>query len=166
MSALTTTQVGAFDAFLGLLEARAALQNPAPSVFDTQVVQYEPGDYIGLWGFEDHEFEVAALGTLSQYERFAITGVVTHWQGDVNPKAVRDATFALYDNVVMAVVIANAGLPGGNQVLGPAAPASLEWIIPLHARYTASPGDVAGGQSGFQGTLDFAFGIHARITVA
>ena len=164
MANLTTTQPGAFDAFLALLTTAGNAQNPKVTIFDSEVLSYEPGSYVELLGFANHEYQVAALGSFAQYEEYEICGTATYLQGNTDAKAVRDATFTLFQNVVMATVVANRGA-NGTQVLGSSAPAALEWIIPRYAKYTASPGNFGGGQSGFQGSIDFAFGIHARITV-
>lgn len=165
MSNLTSTQQGAFDAFLSLLTTAGNAQNPKVTVIDSEVVQYEPAAYVSLWGFDNHEYDVAALGSFAQYEQYEIIGTATYLQGDVDPKAVRDATFTLFQNVVMATVVANRGA-NGTQVLGSTAPIGLEWIIPKYARYTASPASFGGGAGGMQGSIDFAFLLHARITVA
>lgn len=165
MSNLTSSQPAAFDAFLALLTTAGAAANPVVTVLDSEVVQYEPAAYLVLTGFERHRFDDAALGSFAFYEDYEICGYITYLQGNVDPKAVRDTTFALYQSVVMTTVVTNRGQPSGNPVLGPSAPTSLEWIIPTRAEYTSGPANFSGGAAGFFGQIDFAYHVKARLTV-
>ena len=170
MSNLTTTQPAAFDALLALLQTAGAAQSPPVAVLDSQVTQYEPGPYVILEAVEQDGFDPAALGSFAFYEEYELCGITTVLQGMGDPatttKAVRDATFATHQAVVQSTVVANSGsvATGGGPVLGSQAPSQLEWIVPSFARYSSSPGEFGGGQGGFQGTIEWRYRVHARIT--
>lgn len=167
MSNLTSTQPGAFDAFLSLLTSAGAAQNPAVPVFDSEILTYEPGSYILLKGFDGHHrFFNPDLGSFAFYEEYTLCGCATYLQGNIDPKTVRDTTFSLYQNVVMTTVIQNSGRIGSNPVLGSSAPAALEWIIPSSANYWQAPGNFGGEEQGIMGAIDFEFTVQARITTA
>jgi hypothetical protein len=167
LSNLTSTQPAAFDALLSLLTAAGATQSPVIPVFDTELVQYEPTAYVLLKGYDAHNFfRSAALGSFAFEETFSLQGCVTYFQGNIDPKTVRDKTWSIFQNVVMTTVVTNRGAPAGNPVLGVSAPTELEWVIPEYARYTSSPGSMNGVEEGFQGSIDFSFQVFARITTA
>lgn len=166
MSNLTSTQPGAFDAFLSLLQTAGAAATPKVTVLDSEVVQYEPAAYCVLTGFDHHRFDDAALGSFAFYEYFDLVGFITYMQGDVDPKTVRDTTFSLYQSVVQTTVVTNRGQPFGNPVLGSNAPPQLEVIVPTYARYSSGPANFSGGAAGFFGQIDFAYSLRSRITAA
>jgi len=168
---LTTTQPAAFDALLALLQTAGAAQSPPVAVMDTEITQYQPGSYVIVEALEEQNFDPAALGSFAFYEEYEICGRTTVFQGVGDPatatKAVRDQTFAVHQAVVHATVIANSGAisTGGGQVLGSQAPTELEWIVPTYARYSSTPGAFGEGQAGLQGTIDWRYMLHARLTV-
>lgn len=171
MSNLTSTVPGAYDAWYNLLKNAGAAQSPAVTVMAQELVQYEPGSYVclgdtpsGLKAVQNHRFELAALGSYAMYETYQFCGYATVVQGDVDPETVLSKTWTLYQNVVMSTVVANRGANGA-QVLGSAAPVSLEWIVPEDANYTGYPGNFGGGSAGFQGIVEFCYSLKARITV-
>lgn len=167
MANLTSTQQEAFDTLLSLLQTAGAAQNPAVEVFDSELVQYEPATYVMLTGLENHHFDWAALGQFPFYETYDITGIATVFQGDVDPKGVRDATFSLYENVVQTTVVANSGswATQNGYVLSPSLmTAGLYMIVPTYVRYSSGPAEMASGESGYSGTIEFAYTLKARIT--
>ncbi len=170
MSNLTSTAPAAFDTLLSLLTTAAAAYTTPTTVFDSEIVQYEPSSYVLLNGMiENHSYEWASLGNFAFYETYDISGYVSVFQGNVDPKTVRDATYALYQTVVQTTVIQNSGTWQAtlHTVLSPdLTAAGLNWIIPKYARFDSQPGAAPnGGPEGFVGKVDFAYSLHARITV-
>ena len=172
MANLTSSVPGAYDAFYNLIKTAGAGQSPPVAVMAQELVQYEPGSYVclgatpgGHKAVENHRWEWAALGSFAFYETYDFCGYATVLQGDVDPEVILARTWSLYQAVVMNPIVANRGSNGTN-VLGSAAPASLEYIIPVDANYVGVPGNFAGGQEGFQGIVEFCFSVKARITTA
>ncbi len=165
MSNLTSTQAGAFDALLGLLQVAGAAQSPPVQVLDSVVLQYEPAAYVILEAIEQHEFDIAALGSYAFEETYELCGCTTYAQGDIDYRSVRDKTFSIHEAVVQATVVTNRG---ANQtpVLGSNAPSTLVWIVPVWQRYSAAPANFSGGAAGVAGTIEWRYQVKARITTA
>jgi hypothetical protein len=169
VSNLTTTQPAAFDALLGLLQAAGAAQppgNPPIAVLDTAVTQYAPSTgYVLLEAIEQHEFDIAALGSYAFYETYDICGRTQYVQGvtgNSDWQVIRDQTFLIHESVVQATVVANRGA-NQTKVLGTQAPNQLLWIVPTYQRYTPQPSNSAGL---YIGNIDWRFSLKARITAA
>ena len=170
MTNLESSVPGAFNAMYGLLATAGALQTPAVPVFHSEILQYEPSTgCVLLQGVEQHRFEWASLGPFDFYETYDICGHAEYFQSGEDPVAMAEAvlnqTWAIYQAVVMSTVVVNRGQPGG-QVLGSAAPLSLEVIIPADANYAAQPASVGGSADGLLGVVEFRFSVKARITTA
>lgn len=165
MSNLTSAQTGAFDAMLELLGTAGAAHEPAIAVLDTAVESYEPSSgYVLMEALEQHEFNIAALGSFAFYEVFYICGHTQYAQGittNADWKTIRDQTFAIHQAVVQATIVANRG---ANQtpILGPQAPVELQYIVPTFQRYTPQATDKAGLMVG---DIEWRFQLKARITV-
>jgi hypothetical protein len=176
VSNLTSSVSGAFDAFYNVLVTAGNAQNPPVPVIAQEVTQYEPGAYVclgtttpsGRKPIENHRYEPAALGSFAFYEDYEFHGYATVFAGDVDPETVLSKTWTVYQNVVMQTAVTYSGSfpSGGGQILGSAAPTTLEWFIPQEANYTGYPGMFPGGVGGFQGVVEFGFALRARLTVA
>lgn len=166
MSNLLSTQPAVFDALLGLLQAAGATQDPPIAVLDTAVTQYAPSTgYVLLEGIEEHQFDIAALGSYAFYETYDICGRTQYAQGaEANSdwKTIRDKVFTIHQNVVQDTVVANRG---ANQtaILGDSAIATLTWIIPVFQRYTPQATSNAGL---WLGDIEWRYNIKARISTA
>lgn len=171
MANLTSTVPGAFNALYNLLVTAGNAQSPAIPVFHSEVLQGQmtQNGYVLLDRVENHRYEWGALGSFAFYETYDICGEVVYYQGGPDPvtlvESVLNQTWATYQNVVMTTVVANRG-EGGPQVLGSAAPAALEYIIPTTAEYAGGPSNMDGSPSGFIGTVSFSYELKARITTA
>lgn len=171
MANLTSTVPGAFAALLGLITDAASAQDAPIQVFDQALTMAEPASYVclgitpsGRKPIENHRFTPAALGSFAQNEDYELCGYVTVMQGNVDPITVLTATWNLYQTCVMSPVVENRGT-AGNQVLGPDAPNQVEWVLPMEGDYFGTPAEIDGGAAGFQGTVEFCVGVHARLTV-
>jgi hypothetical protein len=170
VSNLTSTVPGAFNALYDLLNTAGAAQSTPIPIFHSEVLEGEAtlNGYVLLGGVERHNFDPAALGSYAFYETYDIVGCVVFYQGGADPlslvEQVLTTTWGIYQNVVMTTLVANRGA-NGTQVLGAAAPAALEWCIPVEASYSGGQGDV-GGASGWQGVVDFRYNVKARLTTA
>lgn len=171
MANLTSTVPGAFNTLYTLLAAAGAGQSPPIPVFHSEIIrgQYTQGGYVLLESVQDHEFEIAALGSYAQYETYDIHGSVSYYQGGPDPvtlvEAVLNQTWSIYAAVVMTTVVANRGVPG-QPVLGSGGPVQLLEIVPKFANYSGAPADIGGDASGFVGTVEFAYWLKGRLTVA
>ncbi len=167
MSGLTSTVSGAFNALYDLLVAAGNAQSPKIPVFHSEVLtgQDTQGGYVLLRGIENHRYELAALGSYAHCESYEICGCAAYYQGGPDPvsmvEQVLAQAWAIYQEVVMATVVANRGAPSGNPVLGPSAPTQLTYVLPVSADYTGGPS----GEAGFAGEVEFRYEIKARITV-
>jgi hypothetical protein len=175
VSNLSSSVAGAFDALYNLLVTAGNAQTPKVPVFAQELVQYEPGSYVclgvtpsGRKPVENHRYEPAALGSFAFYEDYEFHGYATYLAGDVDPETVLSKTWTVYQNVVMQTAVTYSGSfpSGGGQILGSAAPTTLEWFIPLETEYAGYPGQFGAGQGGFQGVVEFGFALRARLTVA
>lgn len=173
MSNLTSTVPGAFNALYNLLATAGNGQSPSIPVFHSEVMrdQQLQNGYVLLEQVENHRMTPAALGSYAFYETYDFCGCVVFYQGGPDlvtmAETVLSQTWSIYQNVVVTTVINNAGVPayGGGPVLGSAAPAALEVIVPAVAAYTGGPGQMEGGASGFIGEVSFRYSLKARITV-
>ena len=162
MANLLTTAPLAFSTLYNLFVAAGAAQTPTIPVMAQELLQYEPGSYVCLTGLEHHNFEWSALGTFAFEEDYDIVGYATFLTGNVDVEAVIAGTFSVFQDVVQTTVVANRNPP----ISAALQTAGVTRIIPKFARYSSSPGTFGGGQGGFQGTVDFAYSVHARITVS
>jgi hypothetical protein len=169
VSNLTSTVPSAFNSLYGLLVAAGNSQSPVIPVYHTVLGPYEPDQYVvlgqtpsGRRAVENHQFELAALGSYAQYETYVINGYVTYFQGNVDQQTVMTSAWALYQNVVMSTVVANRG-SGGFVLADSSNPVS--WMLPEFAEYTGEPGTSSDGIDGFVGTIEFGLSVKARITV-
>lgn len=166
MADLVSTAPGVYTALLGLVEAAAAAQSPAVSVFAFEVGQYEPATYITVHAIEDQTWEWAYLGTFTQYEEFDIAGCVSVYSGDspnTNPSVattVLNETYSLFQACVMTPAMSNRTIP----ILG--GPSNVIEMTPNHSRYAANLGDVGGSPSGWVGSIDWSFHFKANVTPA
>ena len=166
MANLTSTQSGAWDAMLGLLQTAATgTSNPTVAVVDSYLLQYEPACYVILSSIEQHTFDIAALGSYAFEETYQLCGQTTYLQGNTDVKTVRDTVFSVHESIVQTTLVANRG-QNGIPVLGSSGPAALLWCIPAFQRFTMSPANFSGGASGVQGTIEWAYEVKARITTA
>ncbi len=161
MSDLLTTAPLAFETFYGILQAAGAALSPAIPVMDQELTQYEPGSYVCLTGLENHRWEWSSLGTFAFEEDYDIVGYATFLLGSVSQSSVINGAFACFQSVVQIPMV-NHRIPPISAALQSA---GVTHIIPRFARYTSSPGSFGGGQGGFQGTVEFAYSVHARVTV-
>ena len=174
MANLQSTVPGSFNALYNLLVTAGNAQTPAVPVFHSEVLQgqFTQNGYVLLDRVENHHYEWGALGSFAFYETYDICGEVVFYQGGGAAtdlvEAVLNQTWTTYQNVVMATVVENSGsiASGGGPVLGSAAPAALEQIIPADANYTGQPAEMDGAASGFIGTVAFTYSLKARITTA
>lgn len=171
MSNLTSTVPGTFNAFYNLLVAAGNGQNPAIPVFHSEVPSGTllQNGYVVLERVENHSFDPAALGSYAFYESFDVCGVVEYYLGGSDlttmVESVLTSTWSIYQNVVMTTAVQNRGV-AGQQVLGAAAPAALEWFKPMEASYMGAEGNVGAQPSGWIGQVSFRYNAYARITTA
>lgn len=165
MTDLTSTQPGAFDAFLALLGAAGANQDPAIPVLDTAIEQYIPSTgYVLVEALEQHEFNIAALGSFAFYEDYFICGRTQYAQGlatNADWKVIRDQTFAIHEAVVQTTLVTNRGADG-TPVLGTQAPSEIQFAVPVFQRYQPQATDKQGLMVG---DIEWRFAVKARITV-
>lgn len=164
MSNVTSTAPAVYAAFYNLVSAAAAAQTPAVPVLVGDLEQYEPATFVLITGLENHIYTTEALNYSAFLEEYDICGIVSVVQGDVDPVTVNAATYAVYQSVVMATVVANAGMAGSGVLGVPAASGGPNSIVPGYARYTATPGNFGGGQAGFQGTITWSYRVQGYLT--
>jgi hypothetical protein len=163
---LVSTAPGVYTALLGLVEAAAATQTPAVSVFAFEVGQYEPATYVTVHALENQTWEWAYLGSFTQYEEFDIVGSTSVYSGDspnTNPSVastVLNATYSLFQACVMTPAMSNRTIP----ILG--GPSNVIEMTPNFSRYTAGLGDVGGQTSGWVGLISWSFHFKANVTPA
>ena len=175
MTDLVSTAPYVLQALLGLVETAASEQYPAVQVFPFELAQYEPASYVIVQGFAPsgerplQHFEWELLGSYSQKEFYDICGVASVYTGEsqVDNTVALDtmfATYALFQSVVMTPVMENMTAPlFGNT--GPV-PAAVNQVYPLYARYTGQMGQMANGQAGWYGEIEWAFSFIALVTPA
>jgi hypothetical protein len=160
---LVSTAPGVWIALLGLVEAAAAAQTPAVSVFPYELAEYEPASYVIVGDILNHGWVPESLGTFSQVESYDIVGAATVFSGDspgLKPSVVStvlSATYSLFQACVMTPLMSNRTIP----ILG-ATPSPYQ-MLPGFARYSAGVGDV-GGTEGWYGRIDWAFSFEAFVT--
>lgn len=164
MADLVSTAPGIYTALLGLVEAAAAEQTPAVSVFAFEIGQYEPATYVTVHAIENQSWEWAYLGTYTQYEEYDIAGCVSVYSGDspnTNPSVastVLTQTYNTFQAIVMTPAMSNRTIP----ILG--GPSNVIEMTPNYSRYTAGLGDVGGTPSGWVGSIDWSFHFRANVT--
>ena len=162
MANLTSTVPSAFETLYGILNTAGQGQSPVVSVFNQELLQYEPNTYVVLTGIENHRWEWAALGSYAFYEYYDIVGYCTVWQGNTDSGSIITATYNLYNAVVQTPIVAHAAPPISASLQS----AGLLEILPGYARYTGEQGvDAQGGPMGFFGKVEFSYSCKARVTV-
>ncbi|GAC1530908.1 MAG: hypothetical protein NVS3B1_23610 [Marmoricola sp.] len=166
MANLVSTVPGVYNALFKLVAAAGKAQNPSVSVFSFELGQFEPGSYVTVHGVENHDWEWETIGAFSQKEHYDITGTATVFSGDspatdVNvASTVLSQTYSLFQNLVMIPIMSNRTMP----ILG--GPPNVYSMLPGHTRYTAEPGNIGGGASGWVGIIEFSFHFDALCTPA
>lgn len=161
---LVSTAPGVYTALLGLVQAAAAAQTPAVTVFAFEIGQYEPATYTTVHAIENQTWDWAYLGTYTQYETFDIAGCTAVYSGDspnTNPSVastVLNATYQLFQATVMTPVMSNRTIP----ILG--GPSNVIEMTPNYSRYTAGPGNMGESQAGWSGEIEWSFAFKANVT--
>lgn len=169
MTATLTSSVPAtWTAMLNLIQAAAALANPAITVYPAELLEYAPGQYIVVGAITGHIFDIEAMG-YQFIETYTINGSCTVYVGDsptgTVPSQVMDSTYDLYTNIVMATMVANRG-GSGVPVMGVATYPSPYQVLPHTAQYLGEPGNVGGAPSGWTGRIDWSYEFKAYIAPA
>ncbi|HEY1690064.1 MAG TPA: hypothetical protein VGF95_14510 [Solirubrobacteraceae bacterium] len=164
---LVSSVPGIVKAFLGLTKTAAEEQEPTVPVFAFQLGQYEPAGFVILERVVGPRFAWETIGAFSQREVYELQGKATVFSGDspaTNPalfEQVMTETYALFQAVVMTPVMSNRTMP----ILGTEGPSPFE-MLPQEAHYEAGPAEMAGGQAGFYGQVEWAFQFSALLTPA
>lgn len=163
---LVSTAPGVYSALLGLVQAAAVAQSPPVSVFAFELGQYEPGSYVTVHAIENHQWDPETIGTFSQREGYDVCGCATVFTGDSPatnaPVAttILAQTYALFQALVMTPAMSNRVIP----ILG--ASTDVFQMLPGFSRYSAGPGNMAGGEAGWVGILEWSFHFDALVTPA
>jgi hypothetical protein len=161
---LVSTAPGVYAALLGLVEAAAAAQTPAVSVFSFEMGQYQPATYTTVHAIENQTWDWAYLGTFTQCEEYDICGCTAVYSGDspnTNPSVastVLTATYNLFQATVMTPAMSNRTIP----ILG--GPENVFEMTPNYSRYTAGLGNVGGEEAGWSGEIEWSFHFRANVT--
>lgn len=196
MATLTSSAPGIYSALWSLVQKAAAAQgSSAPAVgallasapladfaaagassarkgsyvgaFPFELFGYQPGSYVIVGAIENHEFEWETIGAFSQIERYDITGLASVFTGDSpaqNPAVATNTlqtTYDLFQSVVLGPAMSNRTAP----ILGTIGP-SPYLMLPGHARYSAGPGNLGGGEGGWWGQIEWSLHFEALITPA
>lgn len=148
MANVTSTAPAAFDYLLNAIIDASALEDI--HVFDAELAQYEPGQYIQLLGVSNHRFEIESMPWNAFTESYDIDGVVRVWRGDLSASNSRDDAFTAYQNYVMTPVVNSKTL--NNIVM---------WIVPQSANFETTYPE----EGGCQTVISFAFAVSARVTI-
>ena len=169
MSDTVLTAPGIFSAALGLIQAAASGQSPAPQVFPFELGQYEPAQYITLhdispvtlvpedtqYGFQEHydlEGEVVVFTGTGVADSSTVTTdtMVTCWN--------------LFQACVMTPFVSSRMIPIlGYNASSSGAPGPYQMLI-RGATYTAGVGTTAEGQPwGWQGVVALRYHFDSLI---
>lgn len=171
MTDLLTTAPGTFANLYSLATEAANELNPSPMVFPFELNQYEPGSYVMISGIRGPEISWENIGTFSQIERFSIYGKATVYTGlsltddPTVAVSVLSDTYTLFQQVIMTPIMSNRFVPILGAIPG-FADGTMYSVLPAYTRYEGMPGNIAGGQNGWSGVVDWAFNFEAYITPA
>jgi hypothetical protein len=167
MADLVSSAPGIFTALLGLVEAAAGEEEEQTLVFPFELGQYEPARYVMVSEIANHIIEWESIGDFGQKETYEVRGKATVYSGDsiaTNPAlatSVLTDTYALFQACVMTPAMSNRDMP----ILGTTGPTPY-LMLPAYARYHGNPGNMAGGQAGWCGEIDWSFHFEAYIAPA
>ena len=170
MTTLQTTAPAAWAAILGFVQTAAALQSPPVTVFPAELSQYEPGSYIIVGDITNHGFDPESTG-YEFIETYTIGGLCTVFTGSTNVDITTTAadimadTYALYTACVMTPMVTNRG-GNGVPVLGITNPQPVYWIMPNQIEFTQGPGNIGGGQGGWQAVIRWSYTLKALLSPA
>jgi hypothetical protein len=165
MSDLVSSVPGIYEKLEELLTQAGEEQAPKVPVFSFELGQYEPAGYVLIREIKQQPYEWETIGPFSQKEVYDICGEATVFSGDSPPNNAAlvqqtiTETYALFQKCVMTPVMSNRDMP----ILGTTGP-SPYLILPWESQPTFGAAEMAGGQAGWYGKIDWSFHFEALIT--
>jgi hypothetical protein len=165
MASLISSVPGIYEKLDALLKAAGEEQDPRIPVFSFELGQYEPAGYVFIKEIKQQPYEWEAIGAFTQKETYDICGEATVFSGDsqaTNPEVVQrviEETYALFQNCVMTPVMSNRDMP----ILGTTGPTPY-LVLPWESQPDFGPAEIAGGQAGWYGKINWSFHFEALIT--
>jgi hypothetical protein len=164
-----------YEALSTLVTQAAAQYSPPVLVAQFEIMQDEPNAYILLSGIRQQRFEVETLSTQSTMaftETYEIYGLTTVYTGDspdplnnVVAGPTMDATYQVFQQCVLTPAMNNRMAPIWNYYSPNVDPGAVNFMVPETVDYSAGPGWMGEGESGWAGVLSWSFFLRAYVSL-
>lgn len=167
MSDLISSVPGVYERLAALIAEAGEAQDPQIPLFQFALGEYEPAGYVLITEIRQDPYEWESIGSFSQKEKYDICGEASTFTGDspnTNPAVVQqtiETLYTMFQACVMTPVMSNRTMP----ILGTSGP-SPYLMLPWESQPTFGVADMAGGQAGWYGKIDWSFHFEAVLTPA